>query len=113
MLSKKRRVNRALFSQILTKSKSFSSKNISLSVFNTYSSNETKFSFVVSKKVSNKAVKRLVLKKRGYFAIKKNIKNINKGFICIFFLKKNSTLLPYPILEKEILFLLKKAKVLI
>ncbi len=113
MLSKKRRVGRELFSQILTRSKSFYGNNLSLRVFKTpHSNKETKFSFIVSKKVSNKAVKRNLLKKRGYYAVKKISKNLNNGFVCMFFLKNSSILLSYTELEKEILFLLKKANVL-
>ncbi len=113
MLSKNRRVGRELFSQILTKSRSFNGSNLSLRVLKTPLNNkETKFSFVVSKKVSNKAVKRNFLKKRGYYAVKKISKNLNNDFVCVFFLKKNSTLLSYKEFEKEILFLLKKAEVL-
>ncbi len=112
MLSKKTRVGKELFPQVLLKAKCLYVNNITLRVLSTNITNKTKFSFVTSKKVSNKAVKRNLLKRRGYSIVKSISKNINNGFICIFFFKKSSTLLSYTELEKEILFLLKKAKVL-
>ncbi len=112
MLSKKIRVGKELFPQVLLKARCLYGNNMSLRVLNTNITNKTKFSFVVSRKVSNKAVRRNLLKRRGYSIIKNISKYINNGFICVFFFKKTSTLLSYKELEKEIFFLLKKAKVL-
>lgn len=112
MLPKKRRVGKELFPDVLNKSKSFYGDSMSLRVFSVGYSNETRFSFVVSKKVSNKAVKRNFLKKRGYSVIKDISVNINKGFVCVFFFKKSALTLSYVDLKKEISSLLKKSRVL-
>ncbi len=112
MLSKKRRVGKELFPDILNKGTSFYGENMSLRVFSVKLSNETKFSFVVSKKVSNKATERNFLKRRGYSVIKDITKNINKGFVCVFFFKKHTPTLSYMDLKKEILSLLRKSTIL-
>ncbi len=112
MLSKKRRVNRALFSKVLSKNKSFNGKNISLRVFFGEYLNEPRFSFVVSKKVSNKANKRNFLKKRGYSVVKNIIKQTRGGAVCLFYFKKNATLLSFKDLKKEITTLLKESNIL-
>lgn len=112
MLSKKRRVTKKLFSNTIKKSESFYGENMSLRVFSIKHLTETKFSFVVSKKVSNKANERNLLKRRGYCAIKNISKPINNGFTCIFFFRKNTLHNSYIKIEKEIISLLKKAKVI-
>jgi ribonuclease P protein component len=112
MLPKKRRVGKELFPDVLKKSKSFYGENMSLRVFLADPSNETRFSFVVSKKVSNKANKRNLLKRRGYSIIKDTTKNINRGFVCVFFFKKSALTVSFADLRKEVLFMLKKSTVL-
>jgi len=110
MLPKKRKIERSLFSFFI-KNKSFQSKNVSLKVcFSDDSKKETKFSFVVSKKVSNLANKRNLLKRRGYHIVE-NIKNIKKGFICIFYFKKSVINLPYKEIKEEVIKLLKESSI--
>ena len=109
MLSRKRKIKRSLFS-CLKNGKSFYSKNLSLRTYSCKekTKNETKFSFVVSKKVSNSATARNLLKRRGY----NSIKDIKNGFVCIFYFKKTATVLSSNDLNKEILGLLKEGGVL-
>lgn len=111
MLSKKQKVERSLF-LFLKKAKFFQSKNISLKVYyNNNTNNKTKFSFIVSKKVLNKANKRNLLKRRGYFIVN-GIKNIQKGVVCVFYFKKNINTLSYKEIKEEILNLLREAKLI-
>ncbi|HED05744.1 MAG TPA: ribonuclease P protein component [Ignavibacteria bacterium] len=112
MLSKKRKDSKELFKEVLSNSKSFYGTNMSLRVFIGDSVENTRFSFVVSKKVSTKANKRNLLKRRGFSVIKNTLKNIKKGFTCVFFFKKNAITVSYTELNKEILFLLRKSKIL-
>lgn len=69
------------------------------------------FSFVVSKKVSKKAPMRNTLKRRGRAIVQGVYKDIKTCFICVFYYKKDSDKATYPELKKQILFLLKKAKI--
>lgn len=115
MLSKKRRAEKSLFPRVLSKSKSFYGKNMTVRVFLLNSpdkNSKSKFSFVVSKKVSNKAVKRNLLKRRGYSVVKDIKTQINEGFVCVFFFKTTTINLSYIELKKEITFLLKKSNIL-
>jgi len=112
MLPKKRRVEKELFPDVLNKARSFYGENMSLRVFLAEPYKETRVSFVVSKKVSNKAVKRNFLKRKGYSAIKDMPISLNKGFVCVFFFKKSTLSISYTDLKKEISSLLKKSRVL-
>lgn len=113
MLPKEKRVNRAIFKDILEKSKTFHSSYFSLRCFDSRKTEKSRFSFVVSKKVENKATKRNILKRRGYNSIKPIYKNIKPGFYCVFFLKKEARGLKSKDFEGEMGYLLKKAGVLI
>ncbi len=114
MLPKNKRVSKEVFSCILKKSKPLHSENLTLRVLkNIDKKEETKFSFVVSRKVSNKAPKRNLLKRRARFAVSKLYKSMVNGFICVFFVKKSAVDVSYSDLEKEIFYLLKKANVIL
>jgi ribonuclease P protein component len=113
MLPSKKRVKKEMFPFVLKNGKIFHSKHISLKtniLKNT--TKETKFSFVVSKKVSNKANKRNLIKRRGFSILREILDNIETGFICVFFLKKGVTDISYSELKEEILILLNKAKII-
>jgi len=71
----------------------------------------TKFSFIISKKVAKSAVLRNKMKRRGYYAVKKIIKNTKDNMVAIFILKKEIQTIPYHQFEHQILQLLKKAKI--
>ncbi len=112
MLPKNKRVSKEDFPGILKKSKSFSSENLTLRVLkNTNNKEETRFSFVVSRKVSKTAPKRNLLKRRARFAVSRLGGGVKEGFLCVFFVKKGAIGIPYSEMEKEILYLLKKANV--
>lgn len=72
----------------------------------------SKFSFVVSKKVSKESVARNRLKRLGYETISLVYPDVKGGFSCAFFLKNESKNLSRGQLSKEILDILKKADVL-
>lgn len=119
MLSKKKKVSRILFPVIIKESKSIYSPLITLRFFQRKSNSvlgkktdkESKFSFVVSRKIIKDAVKRNRLKRRGYNIITKNKENIRDLFNCIFFFKKGAEKISFKELEKQVIFLLEKAGV--
>lgn len=113
MLPKNRKVSKEVFSYSFKESKSFHSNYATLRVLNNINSNETtKFSFVVSRKVSNKANKRNLFKRRGFYIVSKINKNIKNGYFCIFYIKKDALGVSYNCLEKDVLILLKKANII-
>lgn len=71
------------------------------------------FAVVISKKVNPKAVVRNKTKRRIYEAIRLNLDKINKGFNIIIFVKKGVLDLNYQDIEKELLYILEKANLLV
>jgi len=112
MLSKKNKIKRAYFPSNSKKGIVFQSVYASLSLQKQTKEPLIKFSFVVSSKVSKKAVLRNKLKRRGYYVIKKFLPSIKPGYFVVFFLKKDIVGIPFVDFEKQILFLLNKAKLI-
>lgn len=107
MLSKEKRIPRVLFSSILTNGRSFHLPIISIKVLENKDEN-SRFSFVVSKSVSKSAVKRNLIKRRGYSIIQKHLKNIKSGYLYVFFIKKGVEKSKFAEFEEEIVEILKK-----
>ncbi|MFA5987616.1 MAG: ribonuclease P protein component [Candidatus Paceibacterota bacterium] len=105
-----RRVGRRLFSVVLDKgisanSNLFSVRYLNSSVFHgelPQYQGLSSFSFVVSKKVSKKAVVRNKLKRRGRYAINKLIGRIKEGFVLLFFFRPQAVDVPYSVLDSNI-----------
>ncbi len=115
MLNKKRRIGRKYFPEILTKGKRHNSTHLLMYVVKTDSSNSTndsQFSFSVSKKVAKKAVDRNKYRRRGYSVISRHTNKIKTGYLCFFSFKKGVGSMKFPELEKEILELLKVSNML-
>ena len=122
MLPKRQKVPRRLFIEALTKGRSIHSKYLSLRFLKSKELKQSRFSFIVSSKVSKKATVRNLLKRRGYYIVRKNKKNISDQFIFLFFFsaksgsafggKKTKTTDPFKELEREILTLFKKTGIL-
>jgi len=124
MLSKKNRVPRHLFPAIITKGKNYYSPNIYIRVLNPgfsscspeqneqknfeESKNSQRFSVVVSKKVSKKAVVRNKLRRSVYGVIQKNIPDIKDNVLAAIFIKKNAAGLSKKEFEEEVFSLFKK-----
>ncbi len=114
MLPKKNRISRALFDTLLKKGIFFHSQNLSFRVVKTLTGKKelSKFSFVASKKVSKSAVKRNLLRRRGYSALKDalgNEKIRTGGVLGAFFFKKGAEKIGFSELHSEISLLLKKS----
>jgi len=87
MLPKHKKIPRKLFKNILTRGKIFHSANTTLRIKKN-DSNNTVFSFVISKKVVKKSVERNKLKRQGYSIIKEFLDKIKSSYSYVFFLKK-------------------------
>lgn len=112
MLPKKQKLTKKDFSSLKGGGKSFHSPYFTLRVYKVSTATRSKFSFIISKKVSKKSVVRNRLKRIGYGAINLAFPTIKGGFSCAFFLKNESENLPQGQLSKEIMDMLKKAGVL-
>ena|SRR3989344_8721866 len=108
MFPRERRVTSKIFHKIL-KGRRFNVAHVSLSLSSLLSSEQNRFSFVVSKKVSKSAVKRNLLRRRSTAVVEKLIHFIPSGIAGIFFLKPGAELLSSHALSEEINDLLWKA----
>ena len=89
----------------------FHSPHLTLRVYSTPHMVHSRFSFIVSKKVSKKSVTRNKLKRIGYRAIKLVSPDIKNGVSCLFFLKSGAEQVPHDQLSKEMVDILKKSGV--
>lgn len=110
MLARKNRINKKLFTEIIKVGKSFYSDNFSLKT-RSMPADYSAFAFVVSSKVSKKAVERNKLKRRARHIVRKMMPEIKKGLAVIIFSKPGSGKLKFPELEEEIKTIFKKAKI--
>jgi len=67
---------------------------------------------IVSKKISSKAVIRNKIRRRIYEIIRLNMNSFKQGFNIIIFVKKGVLEMEYAELEKEVLYLFKKARLI-
>ena|SRR3989344_3740940 len=114
MLKKNQKTKRAEFAPIVSRGLAFHATHLTLRtrlVKEKFLDTPT-FSFVVSRKIARTATKRNLLKRRGYAILNKQIKNIKQGYKSVFFFKKDSLTISFRELEQEILFLLKKSRLL-
>lgn len=114
MLSKKNKIPYSLFTKLLT-AKSFKGgdKNINIRIVSVNNTTlESRFSFVVSTKVSKLAVVRNKLKRHGYRAIAKHLNVIKPGYCIFFYFKKGSSNVSYLDVEDSIVVLLKNFKII-
>lgn len=87
MLPKKNRANKKLVEQIWKDGKFVNSPNL-IFKFLTDHNNEKRISFIAPKGIAKLAVKRNLLRRRGYSALGKHLKRIPPGFSGVFIFKK-------------------------
>lgn len=110
MLSKKFRLHKKSdFDEFSKSPNKFYSNNFVLR-FIKNNDNISCFAVVVSKKISLKAVIRNKIRRRIYEIIRLNMNNFKKGFNVIVFVKKGVLEIEYQELEKELLYIFKKAE---
>lgn len=90
MLPKKNRVDKKLFAIILQKGKFVGSSNISLRFLFNKDAVSPRIAFVAPKNVAKKAVKRNLLRRRGYLVISKYLNKLPSSFFGIFFFGKKA-----------------------
>lgn len=109
MLPQKRKVSIALFPYVLREGKTVFGNHFSFKFLAIPNIQESKFSFVVSNKISKKATERNLLKRRGSVIIVQNNLLTTIPVAGVFFAKKGATALSYKALASEINSLLVKA----
>ena len=87
MLPKKYRVNKKGIDLLFKEGKSINSANLIFKFLN-IRGDERKISFIVPKNVAKLAVKRNLLRRRGYFALEKHINLFPTGIKGAFFFKR-------------------------
>ena len=87
MLSKKNRADKKAIERIFKEGKSLNGPNFTFRFINT-GHKEVKISFIAPKSVAKLAVKRNLLRRRGYTALKKYISQFPAGLMGAFVFKK-------------------------
>ena len=101
------------FDLIYKKGKSFSGRFFSLRILpQEDKEEETRFGIVISLKISKKAVIRNKKKRQLREIIRLNKDKIRSGYLCLVLTKKEIIDAKYDELEKEFIFLIKKAGLL-
>ena len=109
MLPSKSRINKTTF-KTLGRGAPYHSAHLSLFVYKKSDQTPSQFAFLCSKKVAKTAVKRNLLRRRGYNVIAKQLVDINPGFYFVFNFKKGAETASFKETEEQILFLLKKSE---
>ena len=114
MISKKNKIPYSLFATLLSaKSKKGGGQHVNIRVVRMEDITlESRFSFIVSTKVSKLAVARNKLKRCGYGTISKYLKDINCGYCVFFYFKKGSSGVSCDDIEKDVILLLEEYGVL-
>lgn len=106
MLPKKRRIQRSMFTEILSKGRRVNSPHLLLYIFPIKESLPSHFAFSISKKICKKAVDRNKYRRQGYSIISKHITEVVPGFLFFFSFKRGLYPISFDDLEKEILSIL-------
>ena len=102
MLSKKRRVGRHLFNKIFPKTRISSTDFFTVRFVESEKKKETRFSIIVSKKISKTAVGRNLIRRRVSRVLEIMRGRIAHSYIVLIYCKKNTHNAPFAILEKEV-----------
>lgn len=113
MLAKENRLTaKSDFDAVRENGRIFKGKNFSLSYRDRGDKGETRFGFVVSKKVSGRAVDRNKVKRVLREIVRKNISSVKAGFDCIFLVKKSFLGVKGSEIEIEVKDALKKFEII-
>jgi len=112
MLPIKRRVKKESFAKIMKDGVFLHAPNLYLRFLDKKDNSPSLFGFVVPNKVKKTSVGRHLIKRKLTAMIEKVLIGAKPGPSCLFFVKKDITLLSNQEIEKEIIDLLKKAKIL-
>jgi len=106
MFPKKNRADRNEITKIFKEGKFLNGEILTLKFILNNNSNLTRFSFVAPKTVTKSAVKRNLLRRRGYVVLEKYLNNFPVGILGAFVFKKSPPTLIA--LENDIKFILNK-----
>ncbi len=109
MLPRTKRIRKSEFKE-LGRGVGYHSPLISLFLYKKSNDLPSQFAFLCSKKVVKSAVKRNLLRRRGYGVIGGVSNNILPGYYFIFNFKKGSELATFTEIKDQIHFLLKKTQ---
>ena len=112
MLPKKSRVKKESFSKIMKEGVFLHTPSFYLRVQDRRDNSPSRFSFVVPAKVKKTSVGRHLIKRKMTSAVEKVLLDIKPGLSVIIFAKKDVFTHTFSEIEKEVLELLKKAKIL-
>ena len=90
MLPKKNRVDKKIIDQIFKKGRFYLSPHLTFKFISLKDGSNTQISFTAPKSVVKSAVKRNLLRRRGYNIIAKYIGSLPKGLKGVFIFSKNS-----------------------
>lgn len=106
MLPTDKRVKKELFPEIMKKGLFLYKDLVSIKYLDRKDAKNSRFSFVIPSKIVKTSVKRHLIKRKMSSIVEKEEKNLRKGLLVIFFLKKSVLRKDFNKLEKEILDLL-------
>ncbi len=106
MLKKKNRADRKAVNQIFKEGKFLNSDNLTFKYIKNLNSTTLRISFIAPKNVARLAVKRNLLRRRGYIALEKHLKQFPLGTLGVFIFKKYQD--DASIIENEIKKILSK-----
>ena len=112
MLPLKSRVKKDLFPKIMKEGSFLHGGSFYLRLLDRKDSLPTLFAFVVPNKVKKTSVGRHLIKRKMSAVVEKLLINLKPGFSTVIFAKKDVSKAPYSEIEKEIIELLKKARIL-
>lgn len=114
MIKSKHKIKRTVFEDVFKSGALFHSDHMLFRCKKDINIKDIGVSFVVPKKVQKSAVRRSMFKRKGYSVIEQVIEDVKTPFLGIFIIKKpfESNNVSYKELEEEIIFLLKKARIL-
>ncbi len=112
MLPIKRRIKKESFPKIMKDGVFLHSPNLYLRFLDRKDESTSLFGFVVPNKVKKTSVGRHLIKRKLTAVVEKVLIGTKSGLSCLFFVKKDINLLPNQEIEKEMIDLLKKAKIL-
>ncbi|MEX0918933.1 MAG: ribonuclease P protein component [Candidatus Paceibacterota bacterium] len=104
MIPQNRRIGKRLIEQVIKDGKSLYSPYLTLKILPT--EGPSLWGFVVSKKVSKKAVERNFIKRRARYIVRKNINKLADGYLYVMIFKPEARHLTFNELEQEVVKLL-------
>jgi len=104
MIPKRNRVDKKSVELIFKEGRFINSPNLTFKFIKKTGNTHPRISFIAPKSVAKKSTTRNLLRRRGYYSLKKHINKISPNIIGVFIFKNKKT--PSNILESDISFIL-------